>query len=387
MTSPNILKLLMEHIKETPNKRKLLDKPDALGYTPLFYAYQALVSVEEFTNIGSAHKLLIEAGATDDKVQALMGAALCNSAEVFSKVVEKSESSLTHKDNLGNSFLHYIVASQDKNLALAKINASKSSVQKVINAQNTYGLTALTSAIITGDVELVKTLLTIPGVDLNSKDIHGTTPLMYAVSQGQDDIINVLLEDKRVDINARNKYGCNAFEIAAFNISVENHVQHKQEDTWKIHNHALLGKLLEYGADPKHDADVNYTRKILTYLAIAGGIASVSIICCYCFPGITLIKGLMFLEAIPIGALLFKGASIYVSAASGQYIENKLLTLMQGVQVANIKNVCMIGNYHKDSKGIVAHGKSLKDIMIADTEGIKKIRSQDTRTKFFSYRA
>ena len=55
------------------------------------------------------------------------------------------------------------------------------------------GSTPLIIASDRGHVEIVKLLLSQPGIEINSKDDKGRTPLMYSAYEGRTEIVQILV--------------------------------------------------------------------------------------------------------------------------------------------------------------------------------------------------
>lgn len=77
----------------------------------------------------------------------------------------------------------------------------------------------LLKAVQAGNVELVRTIITFPDVDLNYKDNNGDTPLILATLKGHTEVARVLLTDDHVKntirINEPGRYGRTALIWAA----------------------------------------------------------------------------------------------------------------------------------------------------------------------------
>jgi len=85
-----------------------------------------------------------------------------------------------------------------------------------VNAKNTWGNTALLLASMSGQTEPVAMLLTY-GADVNMKDINGYTALMWASMQGHTNLVAMLLEQPGIDVNAENDDGLTALHYASDN--------------------------------------------------------------------------------------------------------------------------------------------------------------------------
>lgn len=74
-----------------------------------------------------------------------------------------------------------------------------------INAQTTSGRTALMMAALRGHENIVKILLSVPGIYINAQDEHGITAFMFASLQGEENVVKHLLDVPEVYINLRDK--------------------------------------------------------------------------------------------------------------------------------------------------------------------------------------
>lgn len=84
-----------------------------------------------------------------------------------------------------------------------------------VNAKNQYGDTALYSAIIKNNKEIVELLLNQPGIDINIKSNDGRTALMEAASdEKRKDIVKLLLSKPNININAQDSHGQTALMMA-----------------------------------------------------------------------------------------------------------------------------------------------------------------------------
>ena len=78
-----------------------------------------------------------------------------------------------------------------------------------VNARGaTSGATALMVAAIEGDVEAIRDLLAVPGIEVNAKNVRGDTALIVALrTRVGDRGANVLIDDPRVDVNIADAKG------------------------------------------------------------------------------------------------------------------------------------------------------------------------------------
>lgn len=105
----------------------------------------------------------------------------------------------------GNSYDSYKIKekirSGDFEQAFADLK-SCSNAQDLVNKDN-----IMYDAIVYGDVNLVKNILSIEGVDVNAKTFTGRTPIRIAIDEKKNDIFEALLEVEGVDVNCESSFG------------------------------------------------------------------------------------------------------------------------------------------------------------------------------------
>ena len=75
--------------------------------------------------------------------------------------------------------------------------------------------TALHSASMNGQAEVVRLLLAHPAINFNCKTSAGSTPFFLACMRGQVSVVSVLLKDPRVNVTMADKNGCTPLGSAA----------------------------------------------------------------------------------------------------------------------------------------------------------------------------
>ena len=75
---------------------------------------------------------------------------------------------------------------------------------------------ALFRATIEGNTDMVRSLVSSPGADVNAKDDRGNTPLLEAARYGHEDICRVLIA-AGADVKAKDKDGKTALMLAVQN--------------------------------------------------------------------------------------------------------------------------------------------------------------------------
>lgn len=87
-----------------------------------------------------------------------------------------------------------------------------------INARNGLGNTPLIEAAQGGHLEVVRKLLSVPGVDVNARNKDNETALMWAAAKGYQDVVRELLQIPGIDVSIRDtQYKRNALDWAQQN--------------------------------------------------------------------------------------------------------------------------------------------------------------------------
>jgi ankyrin repeat protein len=115
-------------------------------------------------------------------------------------------------------FLYFIdnILKLDKSID-DEINYStdvKNIVEKMLKDENLdvnicdyYGDSALNSAILNWDTEIIKMLLQHPNIDVNIKNSEGDTPLMLASTLDNKEVVELLLKHPNIDVKITNVLG------------------------------------------------------------------------------------------------------------------------------------------------------------------------------------
>jgi ankyrin repeat protein len=89
-----------------------------------------------------------------------------------------------------------------------------------INATDDQGMTVLMRSVLNGNNKLVKTLLAMPGIDVNKKNhLIGKTALHLAAQNGYDDCVEILCKDDNINLNEVTDYGYNGYKYTALMIA------------------------------------------------------------------------------------------------------------------------------------------------------------------------
>ena len=81
------------------------------------------------------------------------------------------------------------------------------------SATNNAQVAALFRATREGNVDMVRSLLASPGVDVNARDENGSTPLLEAARYGHDNICRILIA-AGANLKAKDKDGKTALQLA-----------------------------------------------------------------------------------------------------------------------------------------------------------------------------
>lgn len=97
-----------------------------------------------------------------------------------------------------------------------KIQAVKNAINKKvnINATDAAGNTALIAATRAGKNDIVKYLLSQPGIDINKKFTNGRSALIVALANKQSEAALLLLDNPKVDVNIQDNDGNTALILA-----------------------------------------------------------------------------------------------------------------------------------------------------------------------------
>ena len=166
---------------------------DESGSTPLIYACK--------NNAPGIVKLLIDNGADvnisdQENHTPLHFAAALGSAAIINLLV-KAGADVNYADSNGSTPLMFMAKNGRVSIALNYIKNPEVDV-RIKNNQNA---TAVTYAIASKQMQLVKALLPCLGEDVDDADINGNTLLHYACYFGQLEIVKLLLETSRDSIN------------------------------------------------------------------------------------------------------------------------------------------------------------------------------------------
>lgn len=82
-----------------------------------------------------------------------------------------------------------------------------------VNAQDEEGITPLHLACLSGNLPMVKKLLSWPGVSVELKDSTGSTPAHQAASNLQEDILLLIIEKKPAVAKATNTQGKTVIDL------------------------------------------------------------------------------------------------------------------------------------------------------------------------------
>lgn len=89
------------------------------------------------------------------------------------------------------------------------------------NLVDSYGRNALHWAVAGGSIpldgrelEILKTISMLPGIQVNKVDKAGDTPLLLAVKNGRLEVVKILLQNKEIDVNAADRDGMTPLSLA-----------------------------------------------------------------------------------------------------------------------------------------------------------------------------
>ena len=208
-------------------KRMAIEELQALNIVASQYDAQ-LVEAAAKGSVKRMH-LLLTAGADvntsrADGTTALMAAVQSRNPEAVQLVLDAG-AGVHAKNAKGETALHLAAAGGNRKvvelllkkgadsnegdlLSAAEKNGHKEIVDLLNSSRNNYYL--LLSAAMSGRTEVVKNLLTAPGIDVNRMDKDGHTALYYATRNGYKEVVKVLLGAPGIDVN------CGALSIAEY---------------------------------------------------------------------------------------------------------------------------------------------------------------------------
>jgi ankyrin repeat protein len=129
--------------------------------------------------------------------------AAANGHKAMAELLLNNNSEVNSKDNAGSTPLHQAAAAEGQPSDLVEMLLAHGAT---VNSTDKYGLTPLHYAILAGNREVIKVLLT-HGANANAKDSkYGSTPLIVAVGQGDKEVVELLLA-YGADVNASDSMG------------------------------------------------------------------------------------------------------------------------------------------------------------------------------------
>ena len=153
-----------------------------------------------------------------------------------------------------------------------------------MNANNELGLSPLSASIHSDNIEVVKLLINIPGININNRDqALGTTPLITASDLGKTEFVKELLKVPGININARTIFRKSALMSAAVEGHLEVVIELLQAPDINVHLRDVTGQtaldivnemLLDYDSyelhsNPEYKALYPKYKQIATLLKVA----------------------------------------------------------------------------------------------------------------------
>ena len=211
------------------------------GYTPLHIACQyGQLDIVQCLVSQSSSDMNITA---NDGYTPLHTACSCGKLDVVKYLVSSSLVNVNVKDSFGNTPLHtacchckvdiieYLLSlsTVDVNINFHDIKTVKNLLQDAMFSDklNTvkflilssadltfFGVTPLHKACQYGKLDIVKSLVALPSVDVNSKSSCGDSPLHTACRYGQLEILKFLLSLSSIDVNTKTSIGCTQLHTA-----------------------------------------------------------------------------------------------------------------------------------------------------------------------------
>ncbi|KAL7720690.1 Ankyrin repeat domain protein [Entamoeba marina] len=136
-------------------------------------------------------------------------AATSNELDIIKKVANSFTQAFNKTDTHGNYPFHCSTQSNSPNVLHFFFSREKNILQRA----NSYGLTALHSAVACGTEQSVKTLLEY-GASVTVRSLRGTTPFLLAVSNNQLECAQILFNYDPSVIHDIDNSGCTSFHYA-----------------------------------------------------------------------------------------------------------------------------------------------------------------------------
>ena len=151
---------------------------------------------------------------------------------IIVRAMERDYAELTMPDELGRTALHNALLSEEKEIIKALIAKGID-----VDVPDNAGLTPLMYAADLNDIDTVKELLK-TSIDINARDAFDETDLHKAAYLGHRAIVEILLECPGILTNIRNKLGYTASDLAAMQLSQNEHIIAYKYDTLAVHERA-----------------------------------------------------------------------------------------------------------------------------------------------------
>ncbi len=180
-----------------------VDIRDNFGWTPLHYAVvnKNKEIIELMLDYGANPYLTNKNGQTPFE--------FTKNDDIKVLLIGKQFSRLTKLEK----FIYESITKQDVDKVIKFLRAGASVYKrkkldtKIYNIRTYYGHTPLHYASMSGNLSIMRTLITL-GSDVNAKDNFGYTPLLYAVERGNSNAVRLLLK-QNISENAKTKYSGN----------------------------------------------------------------------------------------------------------------------------------------------------------------------------------
>ncbi len=118
-----------------------------------------------------------------------------------------------------SNYTALITASLRGNIEIVKLLLEIETIN--INLQDNDGMTALICASWSNNIEVVKLLLEIKDINVNIQDDNKNTALILASYDNNKEIIKLLLEHETINVNLQNKNGATALILASIKGNIE----------------------------------------------------------------------------------------------------------------------------------------------------------------------
>lgn len=194
-----------------------LNAKDEKGFTALMYACHQ-------SDLPNVEILMSHTERINPNLKSVKGhfplklAVMTNNEEIIDKLLAHPNIDVNNRDGDGcTAIFHAVRLSKPTTIIQLMETCDKADP----NLTGTNGFSPLVLAVMSGDSDCVRSLLSFDRTDINHRDSNGNTPLIAAAGIKNAEILKLLLQQKKLNINARGKLGNTALMTAAMRGALE----------------------------------------------------------------------------------------------------------------------------------------------------------------------